>query len=145
MYSKLGNGTAWLLTFVIFTFFSARELQATSLNNDSTAETGMNVSLTATPANCVALHQGRKCFAQVSLIWKTPQFGHYCVYQKSTNQVLQCWKNSNGNQLSFEFQSSEKIEYTLVEFNQKEVLAKSEINVSWVHKSSPRKRRWRLF
>ncbi len=99
----------------------------------------------AKPANCVALRQGRKCYAKVSLIWQTAIKGDFCVYQKTNNKLLQCWHNSQGNQVTFEFESSENIAYQLIASEQKEVIAETSVDVSWVHNATPRKRRWRLF
>ena len=88
MFFKLGNGTAWLrfkLISSLFCLFSASEViaqensQATKTAQSATVR---EVVFTAKPANCVALHQGRKCYANVSLQWQVPQQGNFCIYQK---------------------------------------------------------------
>ncbi|MDO6444454.1 DUF3019 domain-containing protein [Colwellia sp. 1_MG-2023] len=148
MSSKLGNGTAWLkfkLIGSLLGLFCVSELNAQDNSQIAQSTTASEIIFTAKPANCVALHQGRKCYASVSLQWQAPQQGNFCIYQKMSNKVIQCWKNSNGSQVQFEFESSTKLEYQLVAIEKNHVLAETAIDVSWVHKASPRKRRWRLF
>ena len=146
MYSKASKGHAWFIGYLglIFITFNVTAQQQTKLENTN-AEPLPKVELTVTPANCVALHQGRKCFAKVSLSWQVKTPGDFCIYQKVQNKVIQCWKNSRGSNTQFEFESSEKIEYQLVTVNRSEVLAETVVEVSWVHNATPRKRRWRLF
>lgn len=151
MYFKLGKGTAWLgfkLIGSLLCLFSASNVfaQDNSSPSQSAQSVQMNeVSFTAKPANCVALHQGRKCYASVSLQWQAIQQGNFCIYQKDNNKEIQCWKNSKGNQIQFEFESSVKLEYQLIAIEKNRVIAETAIDVSWVHKATPRKRRWRLF
>ena len=101
--------------------------------------------LLATPAKCVALHQGRKCFANVVIKWKVQQTGNYCLYQKSTKEKLHCWQNSDASSFVYEFESTETITFQLIEEKNSNIYAETAVEVSWVHKSTPRKRRWRLF
>ncbi len=144
MYSKLGKGYAWLLTLLGWMLFSfSTSAQQTQLNEKKPLVA--EVDFSAKPASCVALHQGRKCYALVSLNWQVREIGDFCIYEKATNKVLQCWKNSQGNTMKVEFESSGKIEYQLVAIDSNIVIAETAIDVSWVHKASPRKRRWRLF
>jgi hypothetical protein len=143
MYFRLGKGTAWLIGSMLLFLNSAKVIAQENIGSPIILTN--TVKFSAMPANCVALHQGRKCYAKVSFLWQTSQLGNFCIYQKVTNKVIQCWKNSRGNQVDFEFESSEKLEYQLVAIGKKRVIAETSINVSWVHKASPRKRRWRLF
>jgi len=144
MYSKLCKGSAWLIMVLIFSnLFSIAQAQQIDAISHSNKLGG--VVFSAKPANCVALHQGRKCYAIATLIWQTPIAGDFCISEKVTNKVLQCWKNTKSSILKVEFESSSKVEYQLVKIEKNQVIAEAEISVSWVHKASPRKRRWRLF
>ncbi|MCO4798616.1 MAG: DUF3019 domain-containing protein [Colwelliaceae bacterium] len=143
MYFKLGNGTAWLKLVILSVFILMTTNTIAQENNQNILTS--TTTLSATPANCVALHQGRKCYASVYLLWQVPQQGDFCIYQKVSNKIIQCWKNSKGSQVLFEFESSEKLEYQLVSIDKNIVLAETSVDVSWVHKATPRKRRWRLF
>ena len=100
--------------------------------------------LIAQPALCVALHQGRKCFTKVTLTCHVQALGNFCLYQKSPRRKVKCWQKSKGNSTLLEFESSEKLTFQLIN-QQNNLVAETAIDVSWVHKASPRKRRWRLF
>ncbi|MDO6427156.1 DUF3019 domain-containing protein [Thalassotalea sp. 1_MG-2023] len=104
-----------------------------------------SITLTATPNNCVTLRQGRTCYAQVIIAWQSNVKGDYCLRHKTTGKSMKCWQKSQKGQWTFEFQGSETTDYQLVSLNKIKVIAKTSINVSWVHKTTPRKRRWRLF
>ncbi|WP_281560751.1 DUF3019 domain-containing protein [Thalassomonas sp. RHCl1] len=101
--------------------------------------------LSVQPATCVALHQGRTCFAQLSLNWQSTGAGDFCIYLKDSKQPVRCWQNSRGNLTSFEFESNKKVVFQLIEQGKNHVVAETSVDVSWVHKAAPRKRRWRIF
>lgn len=151
MFFKLGDGTAWLrltwlgalICLVAASKVIAQENKQIQLSAKLTSAN--NILLSAKPANCVALHQGRTCYATVAIQWQTPTIGNFCLYQKTTKTLMQCWKNSQGEQIQFEFESDIKREYQLVAEKTKSIIAETAVNVSWVHKATPRKRRWRLF
>ena len=103
------------------------------------------LTLVAQPAKCVTLHQGRKCFAKIKFQWQSPIQGDFCLYQQQQGQVIRCWQGSRGNKLNFEFESSEKIAFEIRNQQNNKVVAATAVDVSWVHKAAPRKRRWRLF
>ncbi|MFT5757874.1 MAG: hypothetical protein ACI9LM_002611 [Alteromonadaceae bacterium] len=100
--------------------------------------------LIAQPALCVALDQGRKCFTKVTLTWTAVTVGDFCLYQKNPRRKIKCWQQSKGNHTLLEFESSEKLTFQLIDHKNNSV-AETFIDVSWVHKATPRKRRWRLF
>jgi hypothetical protein len=135
MYFKLSKGIASLLTmFLGFITFSSEA------ENVKTA----NIVFSAQPAMCVALTQGRTCYANVKIEWSVEKPGDFCIVQKAPKQHLKCWTQTDGNVFSFEFQSNESVTYQLINPNN-ELIAETTIDVTWVHKKSPRKRRWRLF
>ncbi len=98
---------------------------------------------TATPEQCVALHPGRTCYATIKLTWQTNTIGNFCVYREKN--PLQCWQDSNQGTMSYIFESDQNITFTLKDQQQKEVIINTEVKVSWVHKATPRTRRWRIF
>jgi len=104
-----------------------------------------SVKFTALPATCITLRQGRNCFANITLRLKLAQIGNYCVYQQHSNKPMRCWNNSYGESIKFEFQSNKKVVYSLKNESSQQVIALTAVEVSWVHKASSRKRRWRLF
>lgn len=118
---------------------------AHAANEEHLATIEVTSGLSALPAKCITLTQGRQCFATVTLRWHAPVKGNYCIYQVGQNKALDCWYNQQQNTTTFEFQSSKTLQYKLVAYDQEQTIAYTHIEVSWVHKASPRKRRWRLF
>lgn len=105
------------------------------------------------PSMCVALNQGRNCYAQVTLQWSTLEAKSVCIVKKEVsppdkplqqNTTLKCWETSKGSLYSFEFEANKSVTYQLISMDKKP-LAETTVEVSWVHEKSPRKRRWRLF
>jgi len=137
MFFKLSKGFALLcvLTFgnLVSFMVNSEELPIATSQN-----------LIAQPALCVALHQGRKCFTKVTLTWNVEAIGDFCIYQKNPRRKVKCWQQSNGNSTLLEFESSEKLTFQLVN-KKNDLIVETAIDVSWVHKATPRKRRWRLF
>lgn len=139
---KLNNYISFLLTPIV-------SLATLMLPNMSVAEEikQNQVILQMTPKMCVALTQGRTCYAKVTLEWSAAYSGDFCVVRldnENTQQKIQCWTQSKGSSVNFEFKSSESLTYQIIT-NENETLAETTLNVSWVHENSPRKRRWRLF
>jgi len=117
--------------------------RANNIDDNQTFDTA--IQFNAQPANCVALTQGRKCFARIKFYWKVEQADNICLVRKDNNYLIQCWKNINEVSTSIEFESDKKVVYQLIQQQTRQAIAETTVNVSWVHKSTPRKRRWRLF
>ena len=139
---RLSNGLAWLCLPVLYWLVSNDTLAKPYADKPTISS---RVEFSAQPTTCVALHQGRTCYREVTLQWQTQKPGNFCIYQKVTNKVIQCWTNSQADQTQFNFEANERVEFQLVETERNIVVAETFIDVSWVHKASPRKRRWRLF
>ena len=109
------------------------------------------MSFSAQPANCIALRYGRTCYANVKINWSSDIKQDYCLLIKqektarTVQQNIKCWKSSNGNEIIFNFESNKKIEFQLMSSKDKQVIAETAVEVSWVHEATPRKRRWRIF
>lgn len=147
MFSKQGKGFVFSILF-INVFSSASAQQAPVQKNHGkarTAQLSAQAKFSALPAKCVTLTQGRQCFSTVTFTWQTPIKGNYCIYQVGNKKALDCWFNQQQNTTTFEFESSQTVHYQLVAYDFDKVIAETAIEVSWVHKASPRKRRWRLF
>ncbi|WP_085299331.1 DUF3019 domain-containing protein [Cognaticolwellia mytili] len=147
MFSKQDKGLV-LLIFFIGNFSSASAQQVPMQKNDEKdipAQLTAQTKFSALPAKCITLTQGRQCFATVTFTWKTAIKGNYCLYQEGNKEALDCWFNQKQNTAIFEFESSETLHYQLVAYDYDKIISTTAIEVSWVHKASPRKRRWRLF
>ncbi len=120
-------------------FFLLSHSQAESLDNQSQA------SLSAQPNHCVALRQGRRCFAKISLHWKAPKEGTYCLIKKQVSVPLHCWPNRKSGQYELELAETDSVDYQLIDKQNQQAIAETRITISWVYNTKRKKRRWRLF
>ena len=84
-------------------------------------------------------------FATVELQWRSDAKQSFCLYQEGKKKQLGCWQNNNNVQIKVEFESNKSVKYQLRALNNNKVIAETKVEVSWQHKSTSRKRRWRLF
>ncbi|QTL34175.1 MULTISPECIES: DUF3019 domain-containing protein [Pseudoalteromonas] len=102
--------------------------------------------LQVAPNKCVALHEGRTCYADVTFSISAPQVGDYCIRDSNSKKILQCWANVSHFEYLLAFGSAQSVSYELISKSKRDVLAVTTINVNWVHKVRNKKRRWqRLF
>ncbi|MCF6435958.1 DUF3019 domain-containing protein [Pseudoalteromonas sp. MMG022] len=109
------------------------------------AEHAPSEILHATPNKCVALNQGRTCYADVKFKVNTPTTGDYCIREGYSKKILQCWANTKSFTYTLSFGSAQSLSYELISQAQRDILAVTTIEVNWVHKVQTKKRRWRLF
>ncbi|MFD2094618.1 DUF3019 domain-containing protein [Corallincola platygyrae] len=122
------------------------------------AETGMIVSptvidaelenspiLSATPDKCVVQSKGEPCRASISLTWQldTPQ--NVCLYLGRRYRPLQCWENQTSDVFSYEFDSTQTLNFWLSRMPDRRRLAEKRISVVWVYEQQKKPRRWRIF
>jgi hypothetical protein len=146
-----GRAKTWLMLCVILTSWHsiAAENNLSESNHENVSDN--KASFSAQPANCIALRHGRTCYANVTLNWVSANKQDYCIYikqpkkERTEQQSIKCWKSSSGNQVIFNFESNKKIEFQLISSKDNRVIAETAVEVSWVHKATPRKRRWRIF
>jgi len=103
------------------------------------------VSFVAQPEQCVSLRQGRNCFASIKLEWQADTKQSLCLYQYGHKKEIACWQDDKTAQFEFEFESDETVIYQLRSLKNEQVIAQTQVKVSWLHKKSSRKKRWRLF
>jgi hypothetical protein len=143
MYSSISKGT----TLLIFSVFNC--LMSSVKAEDNTA-LSTKIAFSVQPQQCVTLRQGRDCFANITIQWQKSTEQALCLYQiktkkSDTQKQLICWPKSNNGQTSVSFESSDNLTYQLRTLKDKELVAEAEIIVSWVHKNTIKRRRWRLF
>ncbi|MBQ4838890.1 MULTISPECIES: DUF3019 domain-containing protein [Pseudoalteromonas] len=126
------------LTWVIWASLAA-------LTTESMANDKRKGILHASPTKCVALNQGRTCYADVVFDISAPEAGDYCLRESESKRILQCWANTDSFSYTLNFGSVESVSYELIAKAQRDVLAVTTIEVNWVHKVRTKKRRWRLF
>ncbi len=145
MYSKAGKGIAkdhagmlLLLLYSLLTISSVNAKESETLNKAPK-------DFTALPEQCVTLRQGRACFATVELRWQSASKQSFCLYQEGKKKQLGCWQNNNSALIKIEFESNKNVKYQLRSVSDDKVIAETQVEVSWQHKNTSRKRRWRLF
>lgn len=99
------------------------------------------VSLKLTPDRCVALQQGRLCYATIQIQWQSTKVQDLCLYAAS--KKLQCWQASSTGQWRYEFVARDNQPLQLISANG--VQAEAMVKVNWVQKNPKVKRHWRLF
>lgn len=131
----------FIVALLLFGLLLAEQVNANEVKILNSAE----VTFTALPEQCVTLRQGRDCFATVELQWQSPAKHSFCLYQEGQTKQLGCWQNNNKVQINIEFESNKTIKYQLRTVSDNKVIAETQVEVSWQHKNTTRKRRWRLF
>jgi len=108
--------------------------------------------LIAQPNKCVALNEGRACFALVNVTWQSNEPGNICLFDSLNAKPLFCWNHASKGQYWYNMEASEDVtlKLTLLQNTKTRVdselsLAQTTIKVSWLYKTNSRKRRWRLF
>ncbi|NQY89682.1 MAG: DUF3019 domain-containing protein [Colwellia sp.] len=143
MYSSVSKGISLLVYSLYIGFISA-------VKADDNTTVSTKVAFSVQPQQCVTLRQGRDCFATITVHWQKLTEQSLCLYQINTKQTasqkqLICWPKSNKGQASVAFESSDNLTYQLRTLQDKQLVAEAEIVVSWVHKNTTVRRRWRLF
>lgn len=141
MYSNVGKGITIMYVLLIFVF----SYKPAMANQQEKEHDNKVSSLTAQPDQCVALRQGRDCFASVQLQWQAPIKQTVCLFKEGQEKKIKCWEAHDHGNIIIEFESKESMNYQLRTLSNNKVIAQTQIKVSWFHKSSARKRRWRLF
>ena len=143
MYSSVSKGIALLIFVTLNGFIFSSKAE------DKPAFTH-TIEFKVQPQQCVTLRQGRDCFATITMQWHEPTKQSLCLYQVNKKQTdnklqLRCWQKSRQGQVSIEFESSDNLVYQLRTQHGDHLVAETEVVVSWLHKNTTRRRRWRLF
>lgn len=145
MYSNVGKGIATIYKQVAVLLLSSLLTISSVSAKESEILKSTQVDFSAMPEQCVTLRQGRACFATVELQWHSAAKQSFCLYQEGKKKQLGCWQNNNDVQIKIEFESNKSIKYQLRTVTDDKVIAETQVEVSWQHKNTSRKRRWRLF
>lgn len=101
--------------------------------------------LTAIPDTCVALREGRSCYADVTINWQQPLSGNYCLRDADTKHIIQCWLRQQHGEFSYAFDSVHTVSFELINSDNGKKIATTQVQLQWVYKNRKKKRRWRLF
>lgn len=143
MYSNVSKGFASFIFWISSSFIPA------SFAEEKPAVTD-RIEFRVQPQQCVTLRQGRDCFTTITMQWQKSTEQSICLYQidkkqADNKQQLRCWKKSQQGQARIEFESSDNLIYQLRTQQGDLLVAETEVVVSWLHKNTTRRRRWRLF
>jgi hypothetical protein len=141
MLNKNTNLLTLLPVFAVFLLLMVTKPGSAAQRLDS-----QGVLLEVTPERCISLHKGQTCYQEVTFTWQHPQANDYCLVNVTRNQVVQCWRQTSTGEASFDFQSTVSNDFALRPKQQNRDLARAQIIVASVYKSSKRsKSSWRLF
>ncbi|MBH0056391.1 DUF3019 domain-containing protein [Pseudoalteromonas sp. SWXJZ94C] len=102
-------------------------------------------TLIAVPDTCVALREGRDCYADVVLTWSQPIIGNYCLRDATSKYIMQCWLKQQKGTFNYAFDSQQSISFELFDSNTSKIISTAEVKLQWVYQNRQKKRRWRLF
>ncbi len=101
--------------------------------------------LVAVPDTCVALREGRSCYADVVLHWQQPEEGNYCLRDTETKHIIKCWMRQQQGEFNYAFDSKHSVSFELINSDSSKAIATTQVQLQWVYKNRQKKRRWRLF
>lgn len=133
---------------VFFALMTGTALASDVTPNDGNAARATNTGMpefSLSPSKCVALNEGRTCFADVSFSLTLPDQREYCVREMGEVTPIGCWRAAETVSYLYSFAQSASTTYELVDRAKGAVIATQTIEVNWVHKIQTKKRRWRLF
>jgi hypothetical protein len=106
----------------------------------------LGVKIIVKPNQCIALHQGQKCYVDIVLTWSAKHVGSYCLYSSQQVKALQCWNAKLKGSYKKEVVSSEDITFTIRSGGLDNILSREVLKMAWVYqKNSQAKSAWRLF
>jgi hypothetical protein len=98
------------------------------------------------PKQCIALHQGKRCYVDIELQWLTPEKGDYCLYSSQQRSPLMCWQQDNKGEFKKEIVANEDVMFLLKAHGSSQSIAKVKLEMAWVYKKNSRSRSsWRIF
>ncbi|GAD79061.1 DUF3019 domain-containing protein [Vibrio ezurae] len=104
------------------------------------------VTFTATPQQCVALHKGQTCYQDIVFQWKTPLEGRFCLLQSDNATPLTCWQGQLKQQYQYSFSNDKTTKFRLINQETAQALAEVKVVVTWVYKAPKQSQSgWRLF
>lgn len=129
-------------------FFRLMILSLIAVSAKTTAQTETTQiadPFTALPDTCVALREGRNCYADIELNWQLNQVGNYCIRHSESKHIMQCWLKQSTGSMLYQFNNATSESFELINSDNGKVIASAQVQLQWVYESRQKKRRWRLF
>lgn len=98
------------------------------------------------PKQCVALHQGKKCYVDIQISWTTQQQSNYCLFSSLQNEALKCWSQQSSGTFKQEVVANENVQFYLKKQANNTILQSTELEMKWVYQKNAKPRSyWRAF
>lgn len=112
----------------------------------SAEEEQITAKLALTPKQCIALHQGQKCYVDVEVSWVAQRQADYCLFSSQQQDALMCWSGKATGIFKKEIVAIENVNFRLKQSGREEILSSGELEMAWVYKKNTRARSsWRMF
>ena len=110
------------------------------------AEPSIAAKLLLSPTQCIALHQGQKCYVDIEISWVAQRQADYCLFSSQQQQALMCWTDKTSGSFTQEIVAIENVSFRLRQTEREQILSTSELEMAWVYKKNSRARSsWRMF
>ena len=129
-----------------FSGFMLAMLLTTCASAAKAAESTIAAKLVLTPKQCIALHQGQKCYVDIEINWVAQQHADYCLFSSQQQDALMCWSGQARGIFKREIVAIENVGFRLKQTGREETLGTVELEMAWVYKKNTRARSsWRMF
>ncbi|MFT5677418.1 MAG: hypothetical protein ACI808_003370 [Paraglaciecola sp.] len=112
----------------------------------SAEEAPISATLVLSPKQCIALHQGQKCYVDIEISWVAQRQADYCLFSSQQQDALMCWSGQATGIFKREIVAIENVGFRLKQTGREEILSAGELEMAWVYKKNSRARSsWRMF
>ena len=112
----------------------------------SAVEGAISAKLVLTPEQCIALHQGQKCYVDIEINWVTQRQADYCLFSSQQQEAIMCWEGKTAGTFKREIVAIDNVYFQLKQTGRVDVLSSGELEMAWVYKKNTRARSsWRMF
>jgi hypothetical protein len=112
----------------------------------SAAEPPITAKLVLSPKQCIALHQGQRCYVDIEISWVAQRQADYCLFSSQQQDALMCWSDQATGSFKREIVAIDNVGFRLKQSGREEILSTGELEMAWVYKKNSRARSsWRMF
>jgi len=105
-----------------------------------------NYELEVIPTKCLAVEQGKYCYATVKIKWQALKKNDYCLFSSMSKAVLQCWSHESKGNMQLDLKTKNNVLFFLRIKHSDKILISKAMKVVWVYKKNSRSfTTWRMF
>ena len=109
-------------------------------------ESPVTAELALSPNQCIALHQGQKCYVDIEVSWVAQRQADYCLFSSQQQRPLMCWSDKATGSFKQEVIALKNVSFRLRQTGREKILGSGELEMAWVYKKNSRARSsWRMF